>query len=408
MLTRNRQKRLAILALAASCFVSVCAKAAEDTTKPSFDVYGFAMVDYIQDFKRVNPAWEDTLRPSRIPTVAGLYGSNGQASVSPKQSRLGAQANIPAGQHNLYTKIEFDWFGVGADEGKTTPRLRHAYGEWGEWLAGQTHSLFMDIDVFPNVIDYWGPAGMAFLRTPQIRWTPIRGDDNVSVAIEKPGNDIDPGILRTVDPAFSSNAATLQADEKLPDLTAHYRRNQNWGHIQLGGILRRVGYDTLGTADNSPKGREIGWGFALSGDYRLSQYGRVLLSGLYGRGIASYMNDGGTDLAPDGTVGAPQASAVPLFGISAYYEHAWSEHWNSNIGYSRTQVRNRDLQAGDAFHSGEYASANLLYLPTKTVLMGAEFLWGRRTDKDWNQGNDVRSQISIKYSFSSKDLLGKS
>jgi hypothetical protein len=120
------------------------------------------------------------------------------------------------------------------------------------------------------------------------------------------------------------------------------------------------------------------------------------------------MNDGGTDLAPDGTVGAPQASAVPLFGISAYYEHAWSEHWNSNIGYSRTQVRNRDLQAGDAFHSGEYASANLLYLPTKTVLMGAEFLWGRRTDKDWNQGNDVRSQISIKYSFSSKDLLGKS
>lgn len=408
MLTQVCQKRLVVFALVALPFTSVCANAAEETTQPSFEIYGFAMVDYIQDFKRVNPAWEDTLRPSKIPTVAGQYGSNVQASLSPKQSRLGAQANVPAGTHNLFTKLEFDWFGVGADEGKTTPRLRHAYGEWGQWLAGQTHSLFMDIDVFPNVIDYWGPAGLVFLRTPQIRWTPITGDDNVSVAIEKPGNDIDPGTLRTVDPAFASGTATLQNDEKLPDLTAHYRRNQNWGHIQLAGILRRVGYDTLGTADNSPKGREIGWGFALTGDYKLSQYGKIILSGVYGRGIASYMNDGGTDLAPDGTLSSPQASAVPLFGLTAYYEHAWAEHWNSTIGYSRTQVENRSLQTGGAFHSGEYTSANLLYLPTKNVLMGAEFLWGRRKDKDGNQGDDVRSQISIKYSFSSKDLLGKS
>jgi hypothetical protein len=408
MLTRNRQKRLFAFALAALPFFSVCVHAAEGNKGSSFNVYGFAMVDYIQDFKRVNTAWEDTLRPSKIPTVAGTYGSDGQASVSPKQSRLGAEGNIPVGGNTLYTKLEFDWFGVGVDEGKTTPRLRHAYGEWGQWLAGQTHSLFMDIDVFPNVIDYWGPAGLVFLRTPQIRWTPITGDNNFAIAIEKPGNDIDPGTLRTVDPAFASGAATLQNDEKLPDLTAHYRRNEKWGHVQLAGILRRVGYDTLGTADNAPKGREIGWGFALTGTRKISEYGKIILSGLYGRGIASYMNDGGTDLAPDGTAAFPQASAVPLFGLTGYYEHAWSEHWNSNIGYSRTQVENRSLQTGSAFHLGEYASANLLYLPDKNILMGAEFLWGRRKDNDGNQGNDVRSQISIKYSFSSKDFLGKS
>ena len=52
------------------------------------------------------------------------------------------------------TKFEFDMFGVGSDEGKTTIRLRHAYGELGQFLAGQTNSLFMDIDVFPNTIDY--------------------------------------------------------------------------------------------------------------------------------------------------------------------------------------------------------------------------------------------------------------
>ena len=82
--------------------------------------------------------------------------------------------------------FEFDLFGVGPDEGQTTIRLRHAYGEFGNWLGGQTHSLFMDIDIFPNVIDYWGPSGMVFLRTPQIRWQPVQGDHYLACAIEYP------------------------------------------------------------------------------------------------------------------------------------------------------------------------------------------------------------------------------
>jgi hypothetical protein len=44
----------------------------------------------------------------------------------------------------------------------------------GPLLAGQTNSLFMDGDVFPNTIDYWGPAGMVFYRNVQLRWTPFK------------------------------------------------------------------------------------------------------------------------------------------------------------------------------------------------------------------------------------------
>ena len=32
----------------------------------SFEIYGFAQVDWIQDTKRVNPDWMDAFRPSRI------------------------------------------------------------------------------------------------------------------------------------------------------------------------------------------------------------------------------------------------------------------------------------------------------------------------------------------------------
>ena len=31
----------------------------------------------------------------------------------------------------------------------------------------------MDLDVFPNSLEYWGPNGMVFFRNVQLRWMPI-------------------------------------------------------------------------------------------------------------------------------------------------------------------------------------------------------------------------------------------
>ena len=184
--------------------------------KPSFTLYGAAQLDYIYDVNRVDPAWDDALRPSKIPTTEGVFGSDGQSLFSAKQSKLGVKGDIPVGDgySDINFKFEFDMFGVGVDAGQTTIRLRHAYGEWGQFLAGQTNSVFMDIDIFPNVIDYWGPTGMVFLRNPQFRWTPYRTENsNFAIAIEKPGNDIDVGTIRELDPELGAN---LQNDEKLP------------------------------------------------------------------------------------------------------------------------------------------------------------------------------------------------
>src|SRR4029077_3883918 len=102
----------------------------------------------------------------------------------------------------------------------------------------------MDGDTFPNTIDYWGPNGMVFLRNPQVRFTYTSGGSTFAAAVEKPGNDIDTGNIRQVSPELG---AANNADEKLPDLTAHYRYAGDWGHVQLAGILRRVGYETVGT-----------------------------------------------------------------------------------------------------------------------------------------------------------------
>jgi hypothetical protein len=374
------------------------------------ELYGFTQLDAIQDFKRVDPNWEASLRPSKIPTTGGTFGSDGQSIFSVRQTRLGVKASGTLADKPYEAKFEFDLFGTGDDAGKTHMRIRHMYASWGPFLAGQTNTLFMDGDIAPNSLEYWGPPGMAWLRNPQIRYT--FWDKNgftAAVALEHPADDIDPGRLRLFDENIASN---IQPDEKVPDLTAAVRYGGKWGHVRLGGLLRRVGYETRGTVGNEPQGHKTGWGLDLTSAINISPV-TLKLGAVYGRGLATYMNDGGMDLAPavdvvrnpDGTITLiPRAEAVKLFGMSAFADIQWARDFYSTIGYSFDKVDNTNFQDPTAFHSGHYALVNLLWTPAEPVLTGLELQWGSRKDKDGNKGNDIRVQYSFKWSFSSKNI----
>jgi hypothetical protein len=371
----------------------------------TFDIYGFAQADYIQDIGgRLDPAWDDAFRPSKI-CFDEACGGDGQSSISVKQSRFGVKGTMPTGDGGtpLSFKFEFDMFGTGADAGQTTMRLRHFYGEWGPILAGQTHSLFMDIDVFPNTIDYWGPSGMVFYRNVQIRWTPYRtGDSQFAIAIERPGNDIDSGNIRLIE-GFED--AQIQNNEELPDFTAQWRTQGDWGHLQVGGILRKVGYEFRQTDDEKwSSGSETGWGINVASVINLLERDAIRLQLVYGEGIASYMNDGGMDLAPralydDESLVDVAAETVPLMGVVAYYDHWWSSKWSSSIGYSFTEVDNTNFQDATAFKKIDYVSGNLLFYPGDNLMFGAELMWGQRENNDGASEDDVRFQFTAKYSF---------
>jgi hypothetical protein len=60
-----------------------------------FNLYGFVQTDFTYDFNRVDPAWEDALRPSKIPTGNNpdAFGSDGQALISVKQRYLPLRGN---------------------------------------------------------------------------------------------------------------------------------------------------------------------------------------------------------------------------------------------------------------------------------------------------------------------------
>jgi hypothetical protein len=401
--TRSLLGKGILAATAAAAGLAATPLRAEDAGR-SIDLYGFLMADYIQDITgRLDPDWDDAFRPSKI-GIDEQFGTDGQASLSAKQSRFGVKGKMPTGEGRspLDFKFEVDMFGVGEDAGKTSVRLRHAYGEWGPILAGQTHSLFMDIDVFPNVIDYWGPTGMVFYRNVQLRWTPWRTEgSHFAVAIERPGNDVDSGNVRLIE---GFEGAQIQNDEELPDFTVQFRTGGDWGHVQVAGILRRVGYEYRATPEDSwNDGYETGWGVDLTSAINTIGRDKLFLSVVYGEGIASYMNDGGMDLAPRLESTEPEiqvaAETVPLLGVMAYYDRYWSEKWSSSFGYSFTEVDNTNFQDPGAFNKGDYASANLLYYPGDNLMLGGEIMWGQRTNNDGESDDDVRFQFSVKYNF---------
>ena len=41
----------------------------------------------------------------------------------------------------------------------------------------------MDIGVFPNTVEYWGPNGMVFFRNIQVRWKPVQAKRAASLSL---------------------------------------------------------------------------------------------------------------------------------------------------------------------------------------------------------------------------------
>ncbi len=103
----------------------------------SIEVYGFAMLDMGINLNTIDPNWFDTMRLNKLPSFEGEFGEDGVAFAGVRQSRLGVRGFTPTAMGELRTTFEFELFGTGVDEGQTTFRLRHAYGELGKVGAGQ-------------------------------------------------------------------------------------------------------------------------------------------------------------------------------------------------------------------------------------------------------------------------------
>ena len=192
----------------------------------------------------------------------------------------------------------------------------------------------------------------------------------------------------------------------MPENTGHKRWAGKDGHIQIGGIYRRIQWDDLNaTPTRDLTGHVNGWGGTISSNIKLSRH-VLRMQAVYGEAIENYMNDAPADVAIQNNFSNSKTpilgKALPVLGLTGFLDLNWSAKFTSTVGYSRVDIQNTDGQTATEFKSGQYALTNILYYPIKNVMLGPEFQWGYRDNKDGGHTPDYRIQFSARYNFNFK------
>jgi hypothetical protein len=306
------------------------------------------------------------------------------------QSKLSFKSFTPTEYGVMTTRFEFDMFD---SQGNAGFHLTHLWGEIGDFGAGQTFSGFMDINSFPNTLEYWGPNSMVFTRQPQIRYnTAVSEQGRIMFTIEKSGSDF----------ALPYNIPNPTYDNinELPDFTGSYLHNADFGYIKAAMIIRKLGYETATEKDTT-----LGFGLNLSGSFTLSDQHSIQFQLVHGEGIGRYINDtccsfysnetGGVDAGLDAN---GQLKAIPIMGGFAYFNKQWDQQWSSAVGYSYLSVDNLSSQKDKSIKNSTYSTANLLWSEGH-VKAGIELQYGELQSRSGLEGDNFRIQTSVGFKY---------
>jgi DcaP outer membrane protein len=327
----------------------------------------------------------DSFIPSTIPIPQGSSTNNFNASI--RESRFSADFRIPVSNiGTARTFIQFDFFGA---NGATTPRLRHFYAQLHNILVGQTNTVFMDPDAWPDIIEFQGPSSGLLARPPQIRYSfPLGKGFSGAVSVEQPSSDI----------AFSVNGSPITPITPAPDGGLRVRYEGDRGHIYLSTILREL---AVRFPNDGPQHSTFGWGLNLSSTWRVVGHDTLNYQVAYGNGIAKYTGDGaflGLDAQPRSEVDL-SLKALPVFAPWISYQHHWTRSVRSSATFGYLQVASTEFTPGNTYHKSSYSSANIIWNPYGSLSFGTEFMYGWVRQKDGQTANAPRLQFSGRYTF---------
>lgn len=337
---------------------------------------------------------EDRFVTSSIP-IAGTpdASKDSRMTLTASASRLETDFRTPTPFGQLRAFVSGDFAGS-----NRTYRLRHAFGQWRGVLIGQTWSAFSDPEAEPDGLDFEGLNAISLFRQPGIRWTkPLNDRTEFAIALENPAPDI-------------TGASGVN---QIPDLIARLRFNPGedpsgrrilfggGGHTQLALLMRQI----RGEANDRPNEVLSTAGFGVHFSGRVPAPWRrpdnVKFATAAGIGIGRYITDLGT-LGGQDAVYDPVTNtlhALPVYSTYGGYEHWWTETLRSTATFGLVFVNNLDIQAADALRMTTRSSVNIAWSPVKRADLIAEFLFGRRENKDGGDGRAGQVQLGWIFRF---------
>lgn len=325
----------------------------------------------------------DFYLPSKTPV--GGTKENRTFDMHARQTRfnIGTESDIDG--HKLKTFIELDFLATAGGNERITnsysPRMRHAFLTYDNWLFGQTWSTFQNVASLPETADFIGNTDFGiFVRQAQIRYT--TGDFQFS--IENPETTVTPN---------GGGTQIVTDDNALPDFVGRY--NYNSGDLSLVGALlaRQLTYNDGAAIDDSI----TAYGLSVTGKFMIGtddiRFGVNTGSGM-GRYIGLNVANGAV-LKADNTLEAIDSTAY-----YAAYRHFWNAQWRSNLTYSAIAIDNDTTLTGTAVTSDTMSfRLNLFYSPVKNLTFGGEYAHANRELETGADGNMNRLQFTAKLDF---------
>lgn len=357
------------------------------STQTMFRLGGYAKLDSIYDTSYAGNA--DQFVTASIP-VPRPSDNGGNFNMHARQTRFTFEVRRPTmfGQ-SMRFYLENDFYG--GSDGEYQFHLRQAFGQLGNTYAGYGYSAFMDADALPDTLDFAGPGGQMFLLQPGIHQSfHVGAHGSLTVSVERPSTEL--GGL--------AMSESMHGTQHLPDVVVAARTEHPWGHVQLGAVLRQLGY---GDADGGRSDRALAGGLALSGVVNLGNQRAnndlLMFSAAGGKGISRYLSDtSGSGL--DATVDSNgQLHALKGWGSYAAYTHYWNSAWRSNLVYGLAHIQSNPWLAGTTFRTSTYGASNLIWSPVPTLTVGMELLYGQLELQNGQSNNTSRIQASLQYSF---------
>jgi hypothetical protein len=349
-------------------------------TDTEYLIGGYLQLDGLATRKKQDGDEQNTFIVSTIP-----FGpSDSDYRLSIRQSQINWLSRTPTGIGDVWTRLEANLFPL---DGDTRPTLNQLFVRLADWLiVGKTYSTFMDENALPTTLDYNGPSGVTFVRQWLARGSiPFGSGWALQASVEEAQADLVGGGTFVV----------VQSDARRPDLAARLRYERDFGHVQLAGLSRSISVTAaslLGTRDWHVSGT----GVSLSGSLNTVGDDTLLWQAVTGKGVGRYFNDPlsstGLALGTDGRFDLVRSS-----GVTLYYQHKWAPDWMTVAGASTLWVSDDGLRRPDELRRVVYASANLLYRVTPTLIVGGELLWGEATRVDGTSASNTRVQLSVRY-----------
>jgi hypothetical protein len=132
---------------------------------------GYVKVDYIQDFNGVhNDRYELSTVNVHVDN-SGVVKEQGYMNLFARESRFNFDFRTTTEKGKpLRVFLEMDFWNLDRDPFHNTPRLRHFYAVYNNWLVGRSWGTLTDGYSVPNSIDFQAGDAITGSRRAQIRY----------------------------------------------------------------------------------------------------------------------------------------------------------------------------------------------------------------------------------------------